>query len=42
MIPFPKKKYSVIYADPPWSYAAGGGIVDEIQDMKKVLAEVAK
>ena len=24
MIPFPKKKYSVIYADPPWSYAAGG------------------
>lgn len=24
MIPFPEKKYSVIYADPPWSYAAGG------------------
>lgn len=24
MIPFPNKKYSVIYADPPWSYAAGG------------------
>ena len=24
MIPFPKKKYSVIYADPPWNYAAGG------------------
>lgn len=20
MIPFPNKKYSVIYADPPWSY----------------------
>ena len=20
MIPFPKKKYSIIYADPPWSY----------------------
>lgn len=24
MIPFPDKKYSVIYADPPWNYAAGG------------------
>lgn len=24
MIPFPEKKYSVIYADPPWNYAAGG------------------
>lgn len=24
MIQFPEKKYSVIYADPPWSYAAGG------------------
>lgn len=24
MIPFPDKKYSVIYADPPWSYTAGG------------------
>lgn len=22
MIPFPEKKYSVIYADPPWNYAA--------------------
>lgn len=20
-IPFPNKKYSVIYADPPWSYS---------------------
>nr|DAV17440.1 MAG TPA: N6 adenosine methyltransferase subunit [Caudoviricetes sp.] len=24
MIPFPNKKYSVIYADPPWSYRQGG------------------
>ena len=24
MIPFPDKKYSVIYADPPWNYSAGG------------------
>lgn len=24
MIPFPQKKYAVIYADPPWAYAAGG------------------
>ena len=20
IIPFPKKKYQIIYADPPWSY----------------------
>lgn len=24
MIPFPNKKYSVIYADPPWTYQQGG------------------
>ena len=24
MIPFPKGKYSVIYADPPWNYKQGG------------------
>lgn len=24
MIPFPEKKYSVIYADPAWNYQAGG------------------
>lgn len=24
MIPFPDKKYSVIYADPPWTYQRGG------------------
>lgn len=24
MIPFPKNKYAVIYADPPWKYVAGG------------------
>lgn len=24
MIPFPDKKYSVIYADPPWSYRNKG------------------
>ena len=24
MIPFPKKKYQIIYADPPWKYWAGG------------------
>lgn len=23
-LPFPDKKYSVIYADPPWQYSAGG------------------
>ena len=22
--PFPNKKYSIIYADPPWSYDDGG------------------
>lgn len=25
MIPLPDKKYSVIYADPPWEYAQKGG-----------------
>lgn len=24
MIPFPNKKYSIIYADPPWSYSDSG------------------
>ena len=24
MIPFPNKKYQIIYADPPWKYWAGG------------------
>lgn len=23
MIPFPSKKYQIIYADPPWSYPGG-------------------
>ncbi len=25
MIPFPDKKYDVIYADPPWEYKQSGG-----------------
>lgn len=25
MIPFPEKRYSVIYADPPWAYVQNGG-----------------
>ncbi len=25
MIPFPKKKYEIIYADPPWEYRQSGG-----------------
>ena len=24
MIPFPDKKYDIIYADPPWSYSDNG------------------
>lgn len=24
MIPFPEKKYNVIYADPPWAYRQCG------------------
>ena len=24
MIPFPNKKYNIIYADPPWSYSDSG------------------
>ena len=26
MIPFPKKKYSIIYADPPWQHNTGQGL----------------
>lgn len=26
MIPFPDKKYQIIYADPPWSYSISSGI----------------
>jgi len=26
MIPFPNKKYQIIYADPPWEYRKSGGI----------------
>ena len=25
MIPFPNKKYDIIYADPPWSFGGSGG-----------------
>ena len=25
MIPFPNKKYNIIYADPPWSYKEDWG-----------------
>lgn len=25
MIPFPEKKYQIIYADPPWEYKQSGG-----------------
>ena len=25
MISFPNKKYSIIYADPPWEYVKSGG-----------------
>lgn len=36
MIPFPNKKYSVIYADPPWSYrdkGCSGNAADHYQTM---------
>lgn len=26
MIPFPNKKYNIIYADPPWEYRKSGGM----------------
>lgn len=26
MIPFPEKKYQIIYADPPWEYRQSGGL----------------
>lgn len=37
MIPFPNKKYSVIYADPPWSYQdkhCYGNAVDHYPTMR--------
>jgi N6-adenosine-specific RNA methylase IME4 len=38
MIPFPKKKYNIIYADPPWSYQNGnvsqGGVNAQYKTMK--------
>lgn len=44
MIPFPKKKYKIIYADPPWSYdrKVGQGVASEqyetmnIEDIKNL------
>lgn len=44
MIPFPNKKYNIIYADPPWSYSDSGcaGAAAEqypamkIEDLKKL------
>ena len=33
MIPFPDKKYNIIYADPPWSYSdSGGGAIDRYNE----------
>lgn len=37
MIPFPNKKYSVIYADPPWSYQdkrCNGNAADHYSTMR--------
>jgi len=30
-IPFPDKKYNIIYADPPWKFASG------IRSLKKLM-----
>ncbi len=37
MIPFPNKKYSIIYADPPWSYSdsgCSGAAAEQYETMK--------
>jgi len=37
MIPFPNKKYQIIYADPPWSYQGNmmnSSVVDHYSVMK--------
>lgn len=37
MIPFPNKKYNIIYADPPWSYndsGCSGAAAEHYQTMK--------
>jgi len=41
MIEFPKKKYKIIYADPPWKYWAGGkknaSLHYDVMDIKDIL-----
>lgn len=41
MIPFPDKKYSVIYADPPWNYAAGGATRNAERHYKTITKTAA-
>ena len=40
MIPFPDKKYSVIYADPPWKYQMGGCKRPEIHYLTMPIKEI--
>ena len=35
MIPFPNKKYQVIYADPPWDFGGGGVYQDNGRPIRK-------
>lgn len=44
MIPFPDKKYQIIYADPPWSYNdsnCGGGAEKHYRGMPKTYGRFA-
>ncbi len=41
MIPFPDKKYQIIYADPPWTYEKTGGIKSS-RGMAKQFYETMK
>jgi len=43
MIPFPKKKYNIIYADPPWQYGSkqyqdGGRDFDKLESHYNVMS----
>ena len=47
MIPFPNKKYNIIYADPPWKYKRDGNHsaasvydVMDLQDIKNLNVQV--
>ena len=39
MIPFPDKKYQIIYADPPWSFGGGGVYQDSNRPVRSTASQ---